>query len=64
MTKKELRKFMRDQYGPRKYRLMGDGDIHVYSRMPNSAEIGWWLFGYWSGTDQNIQVDSFHGYIG
>ena len=61
MTKQELRNKLRDQFGPRQYRLMSDGDIHVYGRMPNSAEVGWWLYGSWSGKGNYVQADTFHG---
>jgi hypothetical protein len=27
-----------------KYRITSNGEVHFYGRMPNSIEIGWWVF--------------------
>ena len=41
-----LRNYARCHYGPRRLRLMANGEVHVYGRMPNSIETGWWLAGH------------------
>lgn len=42
---KHLRQFARDNFGPRRLRITRDGEVHLYSLMPNSIETGWWLVG-------------------
>ena len=45
---KIIRAAMREKYGARKYRIVGTAgceEVHVYSRMPNSNLVGWWLMG-------------------
>lgn len=34
---------LRDHFGQRCLRVVASGEIHAYSRMPNSDTIGWWL---------------------
>lgn len=43
-----LRKALINEYGSRKYRITGTSfaeSIHIYSQMPNSTNVGWWLMG-------------------
>ena len=43
-----LRKLLREEFGVRKYRLVGQGqmtEVHVYGVMPNTNTVGWWLLG-------------------
>jgi hypothetical protein len=43
-----LRRALIDKYGPRKYKILGTAfteEIHIYSQMPNSTNVGWWLMG-------------------
>ena len=42
---KKLRVALRDKYGKRCYRITRTGDVHVYSQMPHSRVVGWWLMG-------------------
>ena len=39
-----LRQKLRERY--ERYRIRQDGCIEVYGIMPNSIEVGWWLYGY------------------
>lgn len=48
MTRKrttQLRELLRRDHGAGKYRLTQAGDVHVYGKMPNSIETGWYLLG-------------------
>ena len=40
-----LRDHARRHFGPRHLRVMASGEVHAYSRMPQSIETGWWLVG-------------------
>ena len=40
-----LRIHARTHFGPRCLRVVASGEVHAYSRMPNSIETGWWLVG-------------------
>lgn len=44
-----IRAALRDRYGKGKHRIVGhigvNEQISVYSKMPNSIEVGWWLMG-------------------
>lgn len=42
----ELRNSLRVTFGSRKYRITSEGEIHVYSDIPNSTETGWWFYGW------------------
>ena len=44
-TIKSLRQFAQSNFGPRRMRITKNGDVHVYSQMPNSIVTGWWLVG-------------------
>jgi hypothetical protein len=51
---KQLRELLRRDYGARKYRIVGTGvnsAIHVYGKMPNSVETGWYLLGWRSAVE-------------
>lgn len=39
----KLRELLRRDYGARKYRISADGNVHVFGKMPNSIETGWYL---------------------
>ncbi len=46
---KAVREALRYKYGPRSYKITGhigvNEQISVYSKMPNSGTVGWWLMG-------------------
>lgn len=42
----EIRGMIREDYP--KYRIMESGEVHVFDRMPNTNEDGWYLLGYLS----------------
>lgn len=41
-----VRQALRAEFGPRRYRITSKGEIHAYSQLPNSKDIGWWLYGW------------------
>lgn len=44
----KLREQLRAEFGDRKYRIIDRGaatEVHVYGRLPNSTETGWWILG-------------------
>lgn len=45
MTIKAIRAALRSAFGTRKYRITATGEIHVHGTMPNTSQIGWYLFG-------------------
>lgn len=56
---RQLRVFLRDKYGARKYRIVGHAplqEIHVYGRMPNSIETGWYLLGSLRDVERNFCI--------
>jgi hypothetical protein len=46
MAKTNVRKVLSARYGARNYRITQDGEIHVYGTIPNTNQVGWFLFGY------------------
>ena len=38
-----LRAALREQYG--RYRITATGEVHIYGVMPNTNQVGWWLYG-------------------
>ena len=46
---KTLRAALSDRYGKGKYKITGhigsNEQVHIYGKMPNSIETGWWLMG-------------------
>ncbi len=34
------------QFGARQYRITAAGEIHVRGTMPNTNQVGWYLYGY------------------
>lgn len=46
---KTLRAALSERYGKGKYKIVGhigsNEQIHIYGKMPNSSETGWWLMG-------------------
>ena len=52
-----LRDYAKRHYGQRRMRVVASGEIHVYSRMPNSNEWGWWL----AGQDAQRACERFFG---
>jgi hypothetical protein len=40
-----LRKALVAEFGKRNYKITRTGDVHVYSPMPHSRVVGWWLMG-------------------
>lgn len=44
----QLRKMLREEFGTRKYRIVGSGpttEVHAYGQMPNTNKTGWYLLG-------------------
>ena len=56
MTTTQIRKILREHFGARRYRITAGGAIHVYGRIPNTNEDGWYMFGWLrsSGTEARI----------
>ena len=49
---KRIRAALINKYGKRNYRITSSEDVHVYSIMPNSNTLGWWLMGdLWHAED-------------
>ena len=46
-----IRAALRTLFGARQYRITRDGEIHVHGTMPNTNQVGWYLFG---------RIDSAH----
>lgn len=42
---KILRAALRAKFGPRRYRITRNDEVHVYGIMPNARNVGWWLMG-------------------
>lgn len=40
-----IRAALIDQFGARQYRITRDGEIHVHGTMPNTNQVGWYLYG-------------------
>jgi hypothetical protein len=57
MTKTYVRKVLSARYGARKYRITEDGAIFVYSTMPNTNQVGWWLFGNIDDNYTKMRID-------
>lgn len=38
-----LRAALREQFG--RYRITTTDEVHIYGVMPNSNQVGWWLYG-------------------
>lgn len=53
MTVTAIRAALRNEFGPRKYRITSSGEIHVYGTMPNTNREGWYLYG-WVGDAETI----------
>lgn len=54
-----LRKLLREEFGTRKYRIVGQGqltEIHVYGVMPNTNITGWWLLGGIKDVEQRYHI--------
>lgn len=41
-----IRRALRAQFGPRRYRITSDGEIHTHGTMPNTNQTDWFLFGW------------------
>lgn len=41
-ARKAIKAYSQDCNGER-YRITRNGEVHIYGRMPNSIETGWWL---------------------
>jgi hypothetical protein len=48
MINKTIRAKIKDYAESRdcKYRITATGEVHLYGKMPNSIETGWWLFAH------------------
>ena len=55
-TIEKIRKILRAEYGDRHYRITKDGEIHICGTMPNSNQIGWYLFGYVNNRDTDRKL--------
>jgi hypothetical protein len=51
MTTTQIRSALIAKFGARKYRIVSNGDIHVYGTMPNTNTEGWFLFGHLTDRD-------------
>jgi hypothetical protein len=57
---KTLRDALRAKFGPRRYRITCNGEVHVYGLMPNARTVGWLLMGdllsadLWLGLDDGV----------
>ena len=57
MTTAQIRKILRQHFGARHYRITSAGEIHVYGRMPNTNEDGWYLFGYLGSPETEARIN-------
>lgn len=53
-----IRKALRSAFGARKYRITKNQEIHIYSNMPNTNQIGWYLFGHVGDTQTENRIKS------
>lgn len=57
MSTHQIRAALVAAFGPRKYRITRAGEIHVYGRMPNTNEDGWYLFGWINDPETEARID-------
>lgn len=43
---RKLRDSLREKFGPRRYRITWNAEVHVYGQLPNSNYSGWYFYGY------------------
>jgi hypothetical protein len=53
---KKLRELLIRDFGGRNYRLTRHGDVHVFGKMPNSVETGWYLLGTRAHVESEYQL--------
>jgi hypothetical protein len=53
MSINQIRRALRDVFGTRKYRILASGEIHVFGKMPNTNQDGWYLYG-WIGCAETV----------
>ena len=58
MTKTALRNALREKFGRRNYRITRTGEIHAYGVMPNTNQVGWYLFGFVGNAETESRVNS------
>lgn len=46
MSIRQIRKLLVSQFGPRRYRITRDGEIHVFGPLPHTRYRAWYLYGY------------------
>ena len=46
-----IRQTLRAEFGARQYRITRDGEIHVHGTMPNTNQVGWYLYGSIDNTE-------------
>ena len=46
MDIKTMRNILKNTFGSRKYMINNKGEIHVYGSIPNTSQIGWYLYGF------------------
>lgn len=51
-----LRGLLRDKYGPRKYRITKNDEVHAFGTMPNTEKTGWYFAGYLSDFAKEWQI--------
>jgi len=55
-TIEKIRKILRSEYGNRNYRITSDGEIHIYGTMPQTNQIGWYLYGHVCDQETNRKL--------
>jgi hypothetical protein len=45
LRRTDCAKVLAAEFGARRYRITRNGDIYVYDTMPNTNQVGWYLFG-------------------
>jgi len=59
MTIATIRKILRNAFGDRQYRITKENEIHVHGVMPNTNQVGWYLFGYVGDTQTEAQLNDY-----
>lgn len=53
-----IRTALRNEFGDRKYRITGSGEIHVYGTMPNTNQDGWYVYGRVDDAETIARIES------
>lgn len=57
MTTAQIRTALRAKFGSRNYRITRAGEIHIYGRMPNTNQDGWYLWGWIGNAETEARID-------